>query len=388
MLKKWKENMIRNLSETEDHKSLCDSFEFINERKLTDYVDFEVVVEENRAITVLQLTDTQIVDSTQVREGRTLRNDQIEYWKPEHMHERCFDICRQVIEKTNPDLILITGDLVFGRCDDKGTSFLALIDFMEEFGIPWAPVFGNHDNESFMGADWQSKMLENAANCLFKQRTLTGNGNYSVGITHNGELKRVFFMLDSNGSAFMSEQTIANGHSRREAGFGRDQVKWYTDIANKILGKFPNVKFTFAYHIQPKIFEKAFEKYGWDANNPINIDTCSNKSEGDFGYIGSGLRSAWDNNYAIFNGMKKLGVDSILVGHEHYNSASIVYDGVRFQYGQKSSSYDRVNFKMEDGSIVGQPGSFDSKGEQLIGGTVMKVSEKDGTIEAAYICYV
>ena len=46
---------------------------------MPDYVDFLVDVEEGRDITVLQLTDTQIQDSTQVREGTTLREDQIAY---------------------------------------------------------------------------------------------------------------------------------------------------------------------------------------------------------------------------------------------------------------------------------------------------------------------
>ena len=41
-------------------------------------------------------------------------------------------------------------------------------------------------------------------------------------------------------------------------------------------------------------------------------------------------------------GIKALGVDSILVGHEHANSASAVYDGIRFQYGQKTGTYEAL----------------------------------------------
>lgn len=340
----------------------------------------------------MQLTDPQIQDSTQVRAGETLRNDQKTYWKPENMDKNCFDILRQTIEETNPDLILITGDLVYGKYDDKGTSFTALIDFMESFDIPWAPVFGNHENESYKGADWQCEMLENAKNCLFKQRTLTGNGNYSVGITQGGELKRVFFMLDSNGCTSMSEQTIANGHSQTAAGFGQDQIAWYTNAATKISQKYSDVKYTFAFHIQPMVFKDAFEKYGFTNSgtkeNPINIDTHPNKTKGDFGYIGRDLKGAWDKDYAVYNGIKALGADSILVGHEHCNSASVVYDGIRFQYGQKSSSYDRVNWKQPDGTIVGDAGSVGYiDGEHILGGTVMKLSQQNGSIVDAYIYY-
>ena len=33
---------------------------------------------------------------------------------------------------------------------------------MDSFEIPWSPVFGNHDNESKMGVEWQCDQLEKA----------------------------------------------------------------------------------------------------------------------------------------------------------------------------------------------------------------------------------
>ena len=80
--------------------------------------------------------------------------------------------------------------------------------------------------------------------------------------------------------------------------------------------------------------------------------------------------------------MKVLGADSIFVGHEHCNSASVVYDGIRFQYGQKSSEYDRFNCLNADGSITG---GYSKTGTSLIGGTVIVLSETDATIKDAYI---
>ena len=62
----------------------------------------------------------------------------------------------------------------------------------------------------------------------------------------------------------------------------------------------------------------------------------------------------------------------------------MVYDGVRFQFGQKSSTYDRANYVQTDGTIVG---SYDDVGEPIMGGTVMKLSQTDGAITDAYIYY-
>ncbi|MBO4897608.1 MAG: metallophosphoesterase [Clostridia bacterium] len=366
--------------------------------KFKKYVDYEVNIESGRDAKILQITDPQIIDATQVREDVAFSQQKRDFWQPSMMNVRLFNDLRKVITEVNPDLILMTGDLVYGGYDDAGTSFTRLADFMDSFGIPWAPVFGNHDNESQKGADWQCDYLEGCDNCLFKQRTLTGNGNYSIGIVQDGELKRVIFMLDSNGCSVMSDETFANGHSKKTAGFGDDQIEWYTNAAEKINGDFDGMKYTFAFHIQPAAFEDAlYNTYGFvnggdvDENknlvSPLNIDEREDKQPTDFGYIGRPLKGAWDTDRSVFNGMKALGADSILVGHEHCNSASVVDDGVRFQYGQKIGEYDRINFRTEEGKIVGYIAIETSIGTPILGGTVMELSQSTGEISNAYIHY-
>lgn len=356
--------------------------------KALEHVDFVVEVEEGRDPIVLQLTDTQIIDAAQERYDDRLGHAQETYWATDRVEECCYDYLAETITMTNPDLILITGDLIYGEFDDSGSALLSLIEFMESFEIPWAPVFGNHDNESKMGVDWQCEQFENAEYCLFEQRELTGNGNYTVGIVQGNELKRVFFMLDSNGCGVASAESLQNGHTTSTVGFGMDQIEWYTDTANQITELSPNTKYSFAFHIQPQIFSVAFKKYGYmegtTQENPINIDLLENKENGDFGYLGRDLKSPWDSSYVVWNSLKELGADSIFVGHEHCNSASVVYEGIRCQYGQKSSTYDRANFVDAEGNIIG---SSCEQLEALIGGTVIPLSEEDGSITEPYIYY-
>ena len=86
--------------------------------------------------------------------------------------------------------------------------------------------------------------------------------------------------------------------------------------------------------------------------------------------------------------MKSLGVDSIFVGHEHCNNVSIVYKGIRFQYGLKSSEYDRFNFLNPDGTIDGNYGyAMPKTSTPLIGGTVIVLSDEDGVITDCYNYY-
>ena len=341
-----------------------------------DYVDFLVEVESGREIRVLQLTDIQTLDRSQKRYANRVNNTT----NPD-IFNGYLKYIGQVIEAYQPDLIIMTGDNVYGEFDDSGEQHKELIRWMDSFEIPWAPVFGNHDNESNMGVDWQCAQYEASEYCLFKQRNLTGNGNYSVGLVQDGELKRVFYMLDSNGCGAMSAASYANGHSKKEIGFGADQIEWYTESITALKEKFPETKLSMAFHIQLAVFADAFTQYGYDKNtitgNPINLDKLSSaQAAGDFGYIGRPLKGAWDTDYRVWNGLKALGIDSIFVGHEHCNSASVVYEGVRLTYGQKSSTFDRYNSE-KDGAY-----NENREGDPVMGGTYFNLSS-DGTIASA-----
>ena len=357
-----------------------------SETTAMDLVDFVVSIEEGRVPVILHITDTQIIDATQERAGDPVFGSTMKpFWGPDKLEDRCFKQLRETINATKPDLIIFTGDLVYGKWDDNGSCFLALVEFMESFGIPWAPVFGNHDNESKMGVDWQCEQLEKAENCLFLQRNLTGNGNYTVGIEQGGKLIRVFYMLDSNGCGLASDESMANGHTKKNAGFGNDQLAWCQRSMDVIKKASPDTKISYAFHIQLSVFAKGFEKYGYvQGGDRINIDTLTEKYDGDLGYIGAGIKSNIDTDEKVWNMLKRYGVDSIFVGHEHSNNASIVYEGVRLQYGQKSSEYDRYNFVDKNGEI--STAQRDPEKTSLVGGTVFTLAA-DGSINTPWIYY-
>ena len=350
------------------------------EELLSDLVDFVVEVETGREPVILQLTDPQIMYS-------------------ETVEETCYSYVRETIQATNPDLILVTGDLTYGRFDSPdGGIFTDYVNFMETFEIPWAPVFGNHDNEILKGVDWQCQQLESAEYCLFKQNDLTGNGNYSVGVLQGNKLLRTFYMLDSNGCGEPSEAS-KNGKNgiKTSAGFGADQISWYATSMQTLKKRSPETKFSMAYHIQTSDFALAYEQYeefdstmaedGKSYKNPLFFDEMESAKEGDIGFYGRPPKSAWtlSQKHAM---LKSLGVDSIFVGHEHCNSASVVYDGIRYQYGQKSSACDRYNALTPDGKIKGGYTSEHVAGSApLIGGTAFALSQEKGEIVNPYIYY-
>ena len=366
------------LTDTEDGRAfVC---ECGDTKLLADLADFTVEVEVGREPIILQLSDPQITDYTAA------------------MENKCFAYIRETVEATDPDLILVTGDLTYGRFDTAdGKVFSSYVRFMESLNTPWAPVFGNHDNEIEMGVDWQCQQLEEAENCLFRQRSLTGNGNYSVGVVQGDTLLRTFFMLDSNGCGSPSEASLKGKNGiKRDAGFGNDQILWYKSAMRKITAASPDTKLSMAYHIQSADFALSFQQYaefsatlttdGKSYKNPLNLDTLETAKDGDFGYLGRPMKGAWGEASSQHATLKQLNVDSVFVGHEHCNSVSIVHNGIRYQYGQKSSTYDRYNALTPDGKIVGGYDSEHAAGSTpLMGGTAFKLSQEDGSIVSPYI---
>ena len=73
----------------------------------------------------------------------------------------------EAIARVKPDLITISGDISWSG-DDAAHAWLA--DYFDSFGIPWAPVFGNHDNQG--GPEAVSKaadIMKERATCLLEQ---------------------------------------------------------------------------------------------------------------------------------------------------------------------------------------------------------------------------
>lgn len=341
-------------------------------------VDFIVDVEEGRDIRVMQITDIQIIDGTQQRYKARIGTA----WIGGNVVNKYHNYLKQVIERYDPDLILMTGDNVYGEFDDSGESLKELISFMDQFEIPWAPVMGNHDAETNMGVDWQCEQYEKSEYALFKQRELTGNGNYTVGVEQGGVLKRVFYMMDSNGYSTMSQKTISNGHSTAVPGFAQDQIDWYTASVNRLKSEHPSVKLSFCFHIPIVAFKDGVTKYGYSdstiKNASINLDVVG--EDGDFGVIGTTV-GGWDSDYTVWNGLKSLGVDSIFVGHEHRNSFSVVHEGVRLTFGQKSSNYDSINYYFPSKDVISNVSPDGTTGIPLIGGTMFPLDSQTGEIK-------
>ena len=320
--------------------------------KIKNLTDFTIEIPEKREVVILQVTDTQPVDAGQKRFETRIKDSTP--LTEEKRYETIYRFIDDGIKRAKPELIIITGDIIYGEFDDSGENLLSFIRFMESKKIPWAPVFGNHDNESKKGALWQCEQFEKAEHCLFKRGEVTGNGNYSIGISVAGKLARVIYMLDSNGCTqayryfwYCDNYPDYNEGEKvkTEDGFGEDQVKWLASSAEMVDDAEGRKVPKFAcFHIPVDniagyAFKKGYISDEHDAKNEeFNIGKTVDAKDGDFGLKAEKLSGFHYDG--IMDILKKAGIDGVFVGHQHNINASILCDGIRFTFGLKTGLHD------------------------------------------------
>lgn len=304
-----------------------------------DGCDFVVQLPESRKgtnIKILQLTDMQIIDAAQRRRPDRIRPDEIAAWSSDKFDVMCGNHIRSLVAQSSPDLILLTGDIVYGSFDDAGTTFRYICELMDSFKLPWAPVFGNHDNESFKGVAWQCEQFENCEYCLFKRGNVSGNGNYTVGVAVGNTLVRVIHMLDSNGCCSCDDPAVV-----KVEGIYPDQLELIKSNTARIrLAQKREIPAFVAFHIPVDCFREAERAKGYRKEEEdkyvIGVDVPA--KDNDFGFAYETHRVIKTNNFCEF--LQSQNINGVFVGHFHSTCYCISYKGVAWTFGLKTGQYD------------------------------------------------
>lgn len=327
-------------------------------------MDF-IIQTKKEKFKILQITDVQIIDSAQCRTFDRLSAAEKEKWLPEKMRENAFDMTDELVRRVQPDLVVATGDLVYGEFDDDGTSFRALVEKFDSYGVPWAVVWGNHDNACKLGVDWQIEQIRASKHGIFKKGSVTGASNYAIGIANAaGEVKRAVYMLDSNGGWDLSEASLAQGCCP-SGGLKADQLAWLARTAESAKERWGDVPAFACFHIPTDDLRLYLENKGVRYERGSTLYRCGAQNE--FGEIreAGGLI---ESEHARF---KAAGVDGVFYGHHHTNSLSFEKDGVRYTFGLKT-------------------GFYDYHAKDMTGGTEIVVDMKDGgfTVRHEYVTMI
>ncbi len=265
---------------------------------------------------ILQLTDIHICGSV-----TTAKYDRM-----------AFQACYDLIRRAEPDLIIVTGDLVYPIPAQtfSANNLLPMrqfAGFMNRVGIPWAFVYGNHDTEpaARYGAGALEQMLlelEEEPGCPLlyarKRPEIFGRYNQYIRIeSADGSLNRTLFLIDSNdyaeGSAEFNDYDCVH----------RDQIDWYTETVAALSEAEGRTVPSFVYlHIPFPASAEA--KAALDAGEP--------EAEYLFGENGEGV-SCPDRDEGLFDAILEAGsTQAVFAGHDHLNNLGVRYKGVDLVY--------------------------------------------------------
>ena len=311
-----------------------------------DGLDFVIDFPAGENLVILQITDTQMQGVKGARNAtrRTqISNAFFSSGQGRNHNQRVWRYTDEAVERVKPDLMVLTGDNIYGELDDSGEMWLELIEKMDSYGIPWCVVFGNHDNESGKGVRWQVEQLMKSEYCIFKQGSVSGNSNYNLLIRQGGEAKHLLYMLDSNGCKVKpsnpGEGMMPDNPDIdlivQDGGFRNDQIGWMRDSGRSIRKAYGEVPSLLFFHIPDYTAWKLTKKIYGDRMDsfPFTPDR-----EGD---LGTSLETlgGYDNG-RFWEYAKELDCIGMFVGHQHKVATSILCDGIRVTYGLKTGTYD------------------------------------------------
>ncbi len=280
----------------------------------------------NKNFVVLNLTDTQL---------------SFEEFDKNHVARKILDYTvKTLIEKTKPDLITICGDLCREH-EDKG--YDAFAEFFDELGIPWAPIFGNHDH--MCPPEFLDKIADRFLThplCVYEKGDREmGNGNYVVEITENKRTVSALFMVDAHEVYPFTDE---NGNTKYSyETFWQSQFKWYKEqiaiLKSKGCTDSTLVLHTplFAYRDAAKAAYKDdidLKSMTWEES--LTQEVWKEGFENSCGlYKDEICAPTFDDG--VFMLLKELGhTKNVIAGHDHTNNFIINYKGINLAYATKT----------------------------------------------------
>ncbi|KAL9094526.1 MAG: hypothetical protein Q9165_003085 [Trypethelium subeluteriae] len=147
---------------------------------------------------------------------------------------RTLEFVGRVLDEEKPDLVVLSGDQVNGETAPDAQS--AIFKFAELFiqrRIPYAAIFGNHDDEGSLPRAAQMDILQSLPYSLSEAgpNTIDGVGNYFVEVLapgHSQHSALTLYLLDTH--SYSPDEAHYKGYDWIKP----NQIKWFKDTASTL----------------------------------------------------------------------------------------------------------------------------------------------------------
>lgn len=245
--------------------------------------------------------------------------------------KRTLEGLHRLMDEAKPDLVILGGDNVDGRYLKPYGDFCKYMEIftapMEQRGIPWMHVFGNHDYDTEVSGPEMQKVYESYPHCISSHsEDIPGVTNYMVPVyaADSDKIEYAIYAFDSK----YKERTGRPGVSHedlmlpvRESFYKKwepiyfEQQLWYWNLSKELEAKEGHTVRSMAVMHVP----------------PHEIVMCANNPE-ETGYVGHAnekFQCPMINSGVYATMLERGDVEIIAAGHLHKNTADGVYGGIR-----------------------------------------------------------
>ena len=221
----------------------------------------------------------------------------------------------EVLDAEKPDLVIYTGDLVFGAPAKDG--YMKALEPVLKRKLPFAVTFGNHDDESGMSREELLDLLKTLpGNLSTSTEGVSGVTNYVLTVASSADANKdaaVLYFFDSH--SYTKDEDLKHYDWIKP-----DQISWYTTCSNGFAAanggkKLPSMAF---FHIPLPEYNEA----------------VSNENAQMMGYRGEAACSPKINS-GLFAAMRSQGdIVATFVGHDHINDYLVNWRSIALCYGR------------------------------------------------------
>jgi len=264
--------------------------------------------------TVLQFTDTH-------------------YIAGDPRSQRALACVQEALEGVRPDLVIHTGDIVFGRPDLE--SAREILAPLSESGIPWAVALGNHDSQFGSSREDMFAAIRELPGCvnLSPKEEVYGCSNDVITLSGTRGVERVFYLFDSMDAVVLKGEEDEHCYDY----IRHSQIAWYRAHSERFArenGGVPVPSLAF-FHIPLPEVQEALAKGVEPIAGTNGEPPCPSR-------LNSGL-------FAQFREMGD--VQAIVTGHDHDCDYVLPYGQLYFIYGRYSGGDTIYNHLGPDGYI-------------------------------------